>query len=101
MLVPLAGRMLHSHADSAPGTVMESTTGAIQNTSPEARDATVVLLLEERNSVKLTEAITDFQFLSLGGLAVWTPYAMIGACIIEIPLFGFLAVRSYCGHTVN
>ena len=46
-------------------------------------------------------AITDFRFLSLGGLAVWTPYAMIGACIIEIPLFGFLAVRSYCGHTAN
>ena len=46
-------------------------------------------------------AITDFQFLSLGGLAVWTPYAMIGACVIEIPLFGFLAVRSYCRHTIN
>ena len=46
-------------------------------------------------------AITDFKFLSLGGLAVWTPYAMIGACIIEIPLFAFLAVRSYCRHTVN
>ena len=46
-------------------------------------------------------AITDFKFLSLGGLAVWTPYAMIGACIIEIPLFVFLAVRSYCRHTVN
>ncbi|MCI8810439.1 MAG: hypothetical protein HFF84_10015, partial [Oscillibacter sp.] len=46
-------------------------------------------------------AITDFKFLSLGGLAVWTPYAMIGACIIEIPLFAFLAVRSYCRHTTN
>lgn len=46
-------------------------------------------------------AITDFQFLSLGGLAVWTPWAMIGACIIEIPLFAFLAVRSYCRHTVS
>ena len=46
-------------------------------------------------------AITDFKFLSLGGLAVWTPWAMIGACIIEIPLFAFLAVRSYCKHTVN
>ena len=42
-------------------------------------------------------AITDFQFLSLGGLAVWTPYAMIGACIIEIPLFGFLAVAFIAG----
>ena len=46
-------------------------------------------------------AITDFQFLSIGGLAVWMPYAMIGACIIEIPLFGFLTVRAYCRHTVN
>lgn len=46
-------------------------------------------------------AITDFQFLSLGGLAVWTPYAMIAACVLEIPLFSLLAVRSYCKHTVN
>lgn len=46
-------------------------------------------------------AITDFQFLSLGDLAVWTPHAMIGACVIEIPLFSFLAIRSYCRHSVK
>lgn len=46
-------------------------------------------------------AVTDFRFLNLGDLAIWTPYAMIGACVIEIPLFAFLAVRSYCGHTTN
>ena len=46
-------------------------------------------------------AMTDFQFLNVGSLAVWTPYAMIGACVIEIPLFSFLTVRSYCKHTVN
>lgn len=46
-------------------------------------------------------AITDFQFLNLAGLSVWTPYAMIGACMIEIPLFAFLAVRSYCRHALN
>ena len=38
---------------------LESATGAMQNTSPEARDATMVLHLEERNSVKLTEANTE------------------------------------------
>ncbi len=43
-------------------------------------------------------ALTDFEFLKLGGLPVWTPYAMIGACVIEIPLFSFLALRSYCRH---
>lgn len=46
-------------------------------------------------------AITDFQFLNIGGLSIWTPYVMIGACIIEIPLFLLLAVRSYCKHTAN
>lgn len=46
-------------------------------------------------------AIADFRFLTIGGLAVWTPYAMIGACIIEIPLFSLLAVRSYCKHTAG
>ena len=46
-------------------------------------------------------AITDFRFLNLAGLSVWTPYAMIGACMIEIPLFAFLAVRSYCRHALN
>ena len=46
-------------------------------------------------------AITYFQFLNVGGLSIWTPYAMIGACVIEIPLFSFLTIRSYCKHTVN
>ena len=43
-------------------------------------------------------AMTDFRFLNLAGLSVWTPYAMIGVCMIEIHLFAFLAVRSYCRH---
>ena len=46
-------------------------------------------------------AMTDFRFLNLAGLSVWTPYAMIGVCMIEIPLFAFLAVRSYCRHEWN
>lgn len=46
-------------------------------------------------------AVTDFRFLNLGGLAVWTPYAMLGANIIEIPLFSVLAVRAYCKHSIK
>lgn len=46
-------------------------------------------------------AVTGFQFLNPGGLAIWMPYAMTGACIMEIPLFALLAVRSYCRHTIN
>ena len=46
-------------------------------------------------------AITDFKFLNLAGIPVWTPYAMVGANILEIPLFLFLAMRSYSRHTVS
>lgn len=46
-------------------------------------------------------AITDFKFLNLAGIPVWTPYAMVGANILEIPLFLFLAVRSYNRHTTD
>ena len=56
MLVPLAGRILQSHVDNSPGTVMEMTTGAMQNTRDTATDDTVLLHPAERNSVKLTEA---------------------------------------------
>ena len=59
IFVPLAGRMLHSHVDNAPGTVMQITAGAMQSTSDTARDDTVFLHLEERNKVQLTEAKTE------------------------------------------
>lgn len=45
-------------------------------------------------------ALTDFVFLRLGGLAVWTPHAMLAAEAVELPLFFFLAVRAYDRHTV-
>ncbi len=46
-------------------------------------------------------AIVDFKFLNLAGMSVWTPYVMVGANIVEIPLFLFLAVRQYSRHTVS
>ena len=55
MLVPLAGRILQSHVDNSPGTLMEITIGAMQNTKDTARDDTVLLYLAERDRVKLTE----------------------------------------------
>ena len=59
MLVPLAGRMLQIHEDITPGTVIQITAGAMQNIRAAARDETVLLHLEERNRVKLTEARTE------------------------------------------
>lgn len=59
MLVPLVERMLHSYVASSPGTVMKITTGAMQNTSADTRDATMLLHFDERNRVKLTETKTE------------------------------------------
>lgn len=39
-------------------------------------------------------AITDFRFLNIGALSLWTPYVIMGACLIEIPMFACLAVYS-------
>ncbi len=46
-------------------------------------------------------ALTDFDFLNIGGLSIWKPWAMLGACVIEIPLFAVLAVRCYSKHTAG
>lgn len=42
--------------------------------------------------------LMGFNYLKLGSLSIWTPYAVIAAAVIEIPLFLFLAVRAYNRH---
>ncbi len=41
-------------------------------------------------------AITDFEFLKAGPLTVWTPWLLLIVPLLEIPLFLWLTVRSYC-----
>ncbi len=43
-------------------------------------------------------ALVDFAFWNVGNTAIWTPYVMLGAYFVEIPLFLCLAVCSYCTH---
>lgn len=42
--------------------------------------------------------LTDFSFLQLGTLSIWSPYVVIGAAAIEIFLFLIFTVRSYSRH---
>lgn len=44
--------------------------------------------------------LCDFCFLHIGGMSFWTPYVIILSAVIEIPVFLFLAVHSYCKHQV-
>lgn len=46
-------------------------------------------------------SLVDFAFWSIGNIAIWTPYVMLGAYCVEIPLFLCLAVYSYCTHKVS
>lgn len=41
-------------------------------------------------------ALTDFEFLKFGPLTVWTPWLLLFVPVVEIPLFLWLTVRSYC-----
>ncbi|WMJ87315.1 ABC transporter permease [Anaerocolumna sp. MB42-C2] len=44
--------------------------------------------------------LTGFNFLYIGKLSIWSPYVIITATLIEIPLFLFLAIHTYCKHQV-
>lgn len=44
--------------------------------------------------------LVDFAFWNIGNIAIWTPYVMLGAYCVEIPLFLCLAVYSYCTRKV-
>ena len=43
-------------------------------------------------------AAADFNFWNIGSAAIWLPHVMIGAYVVEIPLFAGLAVHSYITH---
>lgn len=42
--------------------------------------------------------IQSGKFLTLGSLAIWTPFAMLAAPVIEAPVFALLAKRAYVRH---
>jgi hypothetical protein len=45
--------------------------------------------------------LTNFNYLHIGSISIWSPYVIMAAALIEIPLFLFLAVRTYCNHQVD
>ena len=42
--------------------------------------------------------LPDFKFLTVGSLAIWTPFVMFAAPVIETPVFALLAKRAYVRH---
>ena len=46
-------------------------------------------------------AAADFNFWNIGPVAVWLPHVMIGAYVVEIPLFAGLALYSYTTHKIR
>ena len=43
--------------------------------------------------------LMDFVYLSVGQVSVWLPYVMIGACIVETPIFILGAVGNYIRYS--
>lgn len=46
-------------------------------------------------------ALTDFEFLRLGPLTAWAPWLLLIVPILEIPLFLWLTMRSYCSCEIK
>ena len=46
----------------------------------------------------LWSQLTAANFLLVGSLAIWTPFAMLAAPVIEAPVFALLAKRAYVRH---
>lgn len=44
--------------------------------------------------------LTRFNYLHIGQASIWSPYVIIVASIIEIPVFLLLAIRAYNKHQV-
>lgn len=45
--------------------------------------------------------LDKIMFLTVGPFSIWGPYLAMGAALIEIPVFFFLAVHAYCRHQVS
>ncbi len=41
---------------------------------------------------------SGYKFLALGSFALWTPFVMLAAPVIETPVFALLARRAYVRH---
>ncbi len=46
-------------------------------------------------------AAAEFDFWNIGSIAIWLPHVMIGAYVVEIPLFARLSVYSYSKYRVK
>lgn len=44
--------------------------------------------------------LINFNYLHIGNMSFWTPYVILIAAVVEIPVFLLLTVRSYCKHQV-
>lgn len=45
--------------------------------------------------------LNQITFIQIGSFNTWAPYLMMGAAIIEIPLFFVLSIHAYCKHQVS
>lgn len=45
-----------------------------------------------------SQLVSEVSFTQIGPFSVWVPYLMLGASMIEIPVFFILAIHTYCKH---
>ena len=59
-----------------------------------------VMISKRQSDLEVFHNLFD-QFIQVSPFSVWSPYLIMGAAAIEIPLFFILAIRAYCKHQVS
>ena len=44
--------------------------------------------------------LANFNYLNIGGMSFWTPHVILISAGMELFVFTFLAIHSYCRHQV-
>lgn len=44
--------------------------------------------------------LINFNYLHIGKMSFWTPYIILISAAVEVPIFLFFGIRSYCNHQV-
>ena len=60
----------------------------------------IICTYKKRMQNNFRSQLADFNYLNIGGMSFWTPHVILISAGIELFVFTFLAIHSYCRHQV-
>ena len=60
----------------------------------------IICTYKKRMQNNFLSQLADFNYPNIGGMSFWTPHVILISAGIELFVFTFLAIHSYCRHQV-